>query len=162
MEANLSSTQMLTRIELLEAEKEYWQGLAERDALTDLPNRLGLERRTHARDGWFVLADLNGFKKAQDAHPDGHAYGDRILQEFADWLESNCRTKSGRSEDRVASRLGGDEFVVWCPTRAAARRIKQSIRSWVSEDGRVTSSAGLGKTLDAADAAMYVSKHEHV
>ncbi len=144
------------RIQQLEAEVEYWQCLAETDTLTSLPNRRQLERR--AQDGWFILCDLKGFKLAQDTHPDGHQYGDEILKEFAEFLEGSCRTKRGRAEDRIAARLGGDEFVVWCPTRHGARRIKMVVRSWTSQDGRVTACAGMGATLDAADAAMYMSK----
>ena len=163
MEANdprrdLSATVLLQRITLLEAQKEHWQQVAETDQLTDLPNRRALERRTHARDGWFILCDLAGFKHAQDTHPDGHAYGDRILKEFADFLEGSCRTNRGRSADRVAARLGGDEFVVWCPSRHGARRIKRLVRRWVSKDGRVAARAGMGKTIECADAAMYISR----
>lgn len=154
--SDLTSTQMLDRISVLEADRDRWQQLAETDKLTGLCNRLALERRTHARDGWFILADLNGFKAAQDAHIDGHAYGDRILRQFADYLESICRTNRGRSDDRVSSRLGGDEFVVWCPSRHGARRIKALVRAWKQDN--VTASAGMGKTIAAADAAMYLSK----
>jgi GGDEF domain-containing protein len=155
---DMTATQMVDRIILLEAERDRFQRLAETDQLTQLPNRRALERRTHARDGWFVMADLNGFKKAQDAHPDGHQYGDRILQEFAEFLDSSCRTGRGRCDDRVSSRLGGDEFVVWCPTNHGARRIKRLIRSWVSRDGQVRAAAGMGKDLESADGAMYMSK----
>lgn len=158
---DLTVTSLLRRIEIIEADRDRWQELAETDKLTELPNRLALERRTHAREGWFVLCDLNGFKTAQDAHPEGHLYGDRILQEFADFLESSCRTGRGRSDDRVASRLGGDEFVIWCPTRHGARRIKKCVRRWRSSDGKIGCAAGMGKSLDAADAAMYMNKRSH-
>lgn len=152
---------MLRRIELLEAERDRWQELAETDKLTGLPNRRALERRTHARQGWFVFCDLNGFKQAQDASPLGHDYGDAILQEFGDFLDSSTRTGRGRAADRVSARIGGDEFVVWCPTRHGARRIKQCVREWSSEDGKVGCAAGLGKTIEAADCAMYLNKNPH-
>tara|TARA_R110002167_G_C12707228_1_gene655101 strand:- start:12583 stop:13092 length:510 start_codon:yes stop_codon:yes gene_type:complete len=154
----LGATQLLDRIALLEARAEHWQHVAETDSLTELPNRRQLERRTDARDGWFVMCDLAGFKNAQDTHPDGHSYGDRILQEFADFLEGSTRTGRGRSEDRVAARTGGDEFIVWCPSRHGARRIKQLVRAWVSGDGRVAARAGMGKDIASADAAMYISR----
>jgi GGDEF domain-containing protein len=123
----------------------YWRHLAETDELTDLPNRRALERRTHARNGWFVLCDLNGFKYAQDRHPDGHAYGDTILCEFARYITNGYR-------------LHGDEFVIWCPTESEAKEIQQRIHAWRSSDGMVTCSAGVGKTLAAADQAMYLDK----
>lgn len=155
---DLSATQLIERIQILEATAAHWQEQAETDQLTELPNRRQLERRTDARDGWFVMCDLAGFKNAQDTHPEGHQYGDRILQEFADFLEASTRTGRGRSQDRVAARLGGDEFVVWCPSRHGARRIKQIVRQWQSADGRVAARSGLGKTICAADAAMYLSR----
>lgn len=161
MTTKLTATALLRRIELLEADRDRWQELAETDALTGLPNRRALERRTHARDGWFVLCDLNGFKAAQDAHLDGHAYGDDILREFGDFLDSSTRDGRGRAADRVSARVGGDEFVVWCATRHGARRIKERVRTWRSKDGKVGCAAGFGKTIEAADAAMYLSKHSH-
>lgn len=157
---DLSSTQMLNRIQLLEEQRDHWQDLAETDQLTGMANRHALERRTAGRiEGWYVVCDLDGFKSAQDMHPDGHAYGDRILREFADYLERSTRTNRGHSNDRVAARTGGDEFVVWCPSRHGARRIKRMVRAWLSHDQQVGASAGLGSSLEAADAAMYLSKN---
>lgn len=155
---NLSSTALLRRIAMLEADRDGWQEMAETDKLTGLPNRRALESRTHAREGWFVFCDLNGFKKAQDAADEGHDYGDAVLQAFGDFLDSITRTGRGRAADRVSARIGGDEFVVWCPTRHGARRIKRLARLWHSCDGKVGCAAGLGKTIEAADAAMYINK----
>lgn len=104
------------------------------------------------------MTDLDGFKRAQDLHPDGHAYGDRLLQEFAIFLRAICRTNPGRDSDRVAIRLHGDEFVVWTPHKNVARRIKGKIRGWHSYDGAVRASAGLGKDLQSADAALFIDK----
>jgi len=140
-----------SRIETLES-------LAYRDKLTGIHNRRYLEDRTSAREGFFVLCDLDGFKAAQDAHPEGHAYGDRILREFAEYLVAIVRTNRGRSVDRVAVRNGGDEFVVWCPTRHGARRIEKLVRMWRSRDSAVGASAGLGRDMATADANMYHDK----
>lgn len=140
------------------AEIETLRSLALKDKLTGLGNRNLLEQRTHARGGFFVLCDLDGFKRAQDAHPEGHIYGDRILREFADFLVAIIRTNRARSEDRVAIRLGGDEFCVWCPTRAAARRIKKLVRMWRSHDGAVGASAGMGLDMAHADATLFANK----
>lgn len=125
---------------------------ADTDDLTGLLNRRGLERRTRARNwGWYVAADLDGFKRAQDNHPEGHSHGDRILKAFAEWLEQNVR-----HGDIIPARIHGDEFLLWVETRAGARRIKDAIRAWCYEN--VTSSAGLGRTPEAADAALYLAK----
>lgn len=150
----MTRTLLMRRCELLEKELETEKRSAETDRLTRLGNSLALERRTHARDGWFVYCDLDGFKKAQDEHPAKHTYGDLILVEFADFLRSVTR----QSSDRVAARKGGDEFVVWVPTWEAATRLKLTIRCWLSEDGKVSASVGMGKDIAAADAAMYLDK----
>lgn len=127
---------------------------AELDAL-----RLIEERRTGARGGWFVLCDLDGFKAAQDAHHEGHAFGDRVLVEFARWLaESSRRGRTGRPADRVATRRGGDEFVVWCPTKVGARLIRNRVRKWTSRLCDVRASAGMGCNMGTADAALYINK----
>lgn len=132
---------------------------ADTDCLTGLLNRRGLQRRTLNRDwGFYVAADLNGFKVAQDGHPEGHEYGNRILVEFSDFIMDNTRQRDMRARDILASRTGGDEFTIWTETRAGARRIKHAIREWVSKDGKVTSSAGMGETASAADAACYLNK----
>ena len=127
--------------------------------LTGLLNRRGLTRRTQSRDwGYFVVADLDGFKAAQDSDPRGHAYGDDILVEFADFLMMNTRQRDMRARDLLAARIGGDEYAIWTETRAGARRIKQAIREWVSKDGQVRASAGMGDDLEAADGALYTNK----
>ena len=138
---------------LLQAEKDALEIEAHQDQLTGIGNRRLLEKRASGRGGWFVLADLNGFKAAQDAHPRGHAYGDEVLIEFAEFLLSESRADS---EDRVAVRLGGDEFVVWCQTKAGAERIQSAIRAWSS--GPVSSSAGMGRDMESADANLYQDK----
>lgn len=124
------------------------------DSLTGLHNRRFVESRTRGRGGWFVLCDLDGFKRAQDGHPRGHAYGDEILVEFARYLLTEAQG------ERVAARMGGDEFVVWCPTKAAATRIRDGVRQWASADGRVGASAGMGRDMESADAALYIDKQK--
>lgn len=132
---------------------------ADTDELTGLLNKRGLRRRTFGRDwGFFVVADLNGFKVAQDAHKDGHAHGDLILAEFAEYLVRIVRDGELRARATVIARTGGDEFTVWTETRACARRMRDEIRAWHSAHGNVTASAGMGADQSAADAAMYLHK----
>lgn len=85
--------------------------MAERDALTGLLNRRGMENRLGAAlDGLdgnglaLMLVDLDGFKAVNDTL--GHDAGDRVLAWVARQLEAVVR----RSD--LVARLGGDEFVV--------------------------------------------------
>jgi len=150
---------MRNRLRDAEDAKDAFMLQADTDKLTGLFNRRGFERRTEHRDwGWFLVADLDNFKPAQDAHPEGHVYGDRILREFADFLIANTRQGELRVSDMLIARTGGDEFTIWCETRAGARRIRGAIREWTSQDGRVRSSAGLGQDQAAADNACYMNK----
>lgn len=106
-----SSIRMLTgRLQqaLAEAERR-----SERDPLTDVLNRRGLEltvesivarARRAGADVAVLLADLDHFKRVNDAH--GHATGDAVLVATAAAMH-----RSLRAEDAVA-RLGGEEFAV--------------------------------------------------
>src|SRR4051794_21983872 len=86
----------------------------ERDPLTGLTNRRGLDRRLEPllepdaeRPGptWAVLyVDLDDFKDVNDRF--GHRTGDKVLEVVGQILD-----KGTREEDLVA-RVGGDEFVV--------------------------------------------------
>lgn len=87
---------------------------AERDLLTGLANRRGMEhfldqalRRATERglECGVMLLDLDGFKAINDAH--GHATGDAVLKEVARRMAQRVRHHT----DQVA-RLGGDEFVL--------------------------------------------------
>lgn len=132
---------------------------ADTDELTGLLNKRGLRRRTFGRNwGYFVVADLDGFKAAQDAHPDGHTFGDTVLAEFAEFLVRIVRDGELRARATILARTGGDEFTVWTETRACARRMRDEIRAWSSPHGNVTASAGMGPDQKAADAAMYLDK----
>ena len=87
--------------------------MAEKDALTGLPNRAlffdrlesALARALRGGSGLSVLyLDLDRSKDVNDTH--GHAIGDRVLVEFARRLRNVVR-----ASDTVA-RLAGDEFAV--------------------------------------------------
>lgn len=157
----MSTRASLTRA-LLDAEDRTDRMRMEADtcSLTGLLNRRGFLRRTANRDwGWYVAVDLDGFKAAQDAHPDGHEHGDGILREFAEFLYANTRQGSpARDRDLIAARTGGDEFTLWTETRVGAQRIKKTIRTWRDASGAVTASAGIGVDAGAADGACYLHK----
>ena len=85
--------------------------LSQRDALTGLLNRPGLEEWLAARDhdvraGTVALlyVDLDRFKPVNDTF--GHLAGDRVLREIARRLQELVRPA-----DAVA-RIGGDEFAL--------------------------------------------------
>ena len=149
---------------------------AETDALTGLPNRTLLTRRTadslvESGDAGaaLLLIDLDRFKEVNDTL--GHHVGDRFLQVIAKRL-----SVAVRPSDTVV-RLGGDEFAVLLPATDAvaaeetARRLLDSICAPVVLEGLqvdVHASIGIavapehGADLDAllqhADVAMYLAK----
>lgn len=143
---------LLARIARLEAENEQLRDELNHDELTGLKNRRALQE--YDGEGWYVYGDLDGFKEAQDAHPNGHDFGDEILREFALFLRTETR-----NTDLVAFRHGGDEFAVWAPSQESAKAIRDRVRKWSSRhDSGVTCSAGIGSPLEAADAAMFIDK----
>ncbi|MQA11566.1 MAG: diguanylate cyclase [Pseudonocardiaceae bacterium] len=86
---------------------------AERDTLTGLTNRLGLERTApdllarasaEGRVAHLVLIDVDWFKGVNDVA--GHAAGDAALREIAQLLRQECR------QDDLVARWAGDEFVI--------------------------------------------------
>ncbi len=135
------------------------RNMADRDFLTQLPNRrsfeAGLQRelarlKRNGGTATLVVIDIDHFKQVNDSF--GHPSGDRVLREFASILAKNCR-----ANDLVA-RLGGEEFYVLLPdtTIETAGIWADRIRQEVAEarfDGenavRVTISIGLA-ALDGA------------
>ncbi len=89
-------------------EARMLEQLSERDALTGLLNRRGLEAQFDEffRRGFdtFALIDLDRFKQVNDVH--GHQVGDAALIACAHALRNN------HDPDLMAARLGGEEFVV--------------------------------------------------
>ncbi len=145
------------------AEAEELRELLTVDPQTQLGSKWAYVRRCGPMDGhrlghnvFVVFCDLNGFKTAQDAHPDGHVHGNRILEEFSEFVRDAIR-----HDDPEAYRTGGDEFVIRCSNQNAARRIRDMVRIWRSEvDLVVTCAAGLGPDYATADANCYFNKRE--
>lgn len=163
--------------------------IAERDALTKLPNRTVLiERLEKILEAFrpdnetydaILFMDLDNFKIINDSL--GHHAGDELLNQVADRLRACVRSHDtallGRGE---TVRLGGDEFVVLLermPRATDAVRVAQRIVERIAEPFRlgdrtvhVGSSVGVAfvdgvadrpeQLLQNADTAMYRAKVE--
>lgn len=148
---------------------------SERDALTGLLNRRGLDNA--ARGKAFetqpvavVHCDIDHFKRVNDRF--GHAAGDEVLKRLAALIERMAPA------DALSARFGGEEFVILLPgmTMAEAAGLAQRIRaglaaeSWNGMDETVTASFGVsqcapsdhgfGDAINRADAALYSAKAE--
>ncbi len=148
------------------------------DALTRLSNRrrlegdLDAECKRCARYGRplaFVMLDVDNFKAFNDSH--GHPKADTALQAVAEVIEGCTRATD------TAYRYGGEEFCVLLRETTAedamhfAERVRQRIeqRFESGELKGITASFGVADfraetpapraLLEAADAAMYESKH---
>jgi diguanylate cyclase (GGDEF)-like protein len=151
---------------------------ARSDGLTGLANRRHCEERLLAEVARseryeyplaVVLCDIDEFKAANDTH--GHAFGDLVLQAFADVLRDTLR------DIDISSRWGGEEFLIVLPGTTlegaidAAERIRTSFAKLElqAEDAtaRMTASFGVAgfvagaaalELVGAADEALYEAK----
>ena len=153
--------------------------LANRDALTGLPNRRSFFARLDATiaeggpDGGALaigVIDLDGFKPVNDTF--GHAAGDEVLREVARRLESALAGVGW------AARLGGDEFglIIEGGTDVAAlgRSVCEALRRpYTLRTGTAQIGASIGFATDPAagdlpellveraDYALYYAKAHH-
>jgi diguanylate cyclase (GGDEF)-like protein len=148
------------------------------DALTRLFNRRRLDEdleseckrcSRYERPLAFVMIDVDHFKAFNDSH--GHPRADVVLQEVAEVIAGCVRTTD------TAYRYGGEEFCILLRETTAeeamhlAERVRQRIelRFASGETPGVTASFGVAEfstatpmpraLVEAADAAMYESKH---
>jgi diguanylate cyclase (GGDEF)-like protein len=158
---------------------EKLRALASTDPLTGLLNRRALE--TGARSAMAlslhdnrplaaILVDLDQFKNINDSF--GHSFGDMVLTQVAEALQSNMRTTD------LLGRIGGDEFAIVLQNtdhgtaQGIAERVRESLASLEIVDKlskvRVSASIGLAQldrsTLDweqlivHCDRALYAVK----
>ena len=158
--------------------------VADRDALTGIPNRRALLRvidseiaamrsrciaRPDGKEACLAYIDVDHFKKVNDAH--GHGAGDAVLLGLADRLTENLR----RSD--TLGRMGGEEFALWMPgvTLRDAKDLVDRLRRVIADEpfdtpaGPVTVTISIGVTafqavdnlvhlMHRADMAMYSAK----
>ena len=135
---------------------------AQRDPLTGLGNRNGLESRLAAmRPGdAALLVDLDHFKRINDNA--GHSAGDQVLRDFGAVVRTVLR---GRD---YAIRYGGEEILILLPGSgvAGAHTLDTRLRAaWAQAQPAVTYSAGIAivgeglrPVVARADEAMYTAK----
>jgi len=149
------------------------------DPLTEMPNRRALMDRMgqeweriqrHGGSLSLIMADIDHFKRVNDTY--GHTIGDKVLQEVAKGIVSQCRVID------LPARYGGEEFAVTVPYETVqgatvlAERCRQAIAEAQvivgDQEVRVTASFGVASAVDvlsvgalvkAADDALYQAKH---
>ncbi len=156
-------------------QNEELQVLAQRDPLTGVSNRrfflenFGEQFLSAVQGGeevCCVMADIDDFKKINDAH--GHLAGDEVIRRVADVLKSEVR-----SSDAIC-RFGGEEFCIFLRDLAIdkatliADRLRRRVAAPAFARVPVTVSFGVTSSLfgagswqelvKQADDALYASK----
>jgi len=162
----------------LQKDKEKFQDMAYKDALTGMYNRrfffenvsilIEQAKRTNTPT-CIVMYDIDNFKKVNDTY--GHDMGDVVLKDFANTIKSNIRKSD------IAARLGGEEFAVFLYNTdvengfKVADKIRQSFENSTHTLNDITikctCSGGIyqiqqeddiDSALKKADEALYVAK----
>ena len=163
-------------------DNERLRQLSATDELTGLYNRRYFEQflETQMRLGLrhdypvsVLYLDLDGFKEVNDRL--GHAGGDEVLQQFAQFVRQNVR------DCDVVARIGGDELAIVLVqedpsgARVLAKRLLRSVRRhpFLARHAAVSLTVSIGSAsypddslsdgrdlLNAADRAMFVAKRQ--
>ncbi len=168
---------VLARTEELEKIQVALQHLANTDRLTQIPNRVLLDRVLEKEFSQsdpvdnplsIILIDLDYFKKVNDTF--GHQVGDEVLVGTAKLFKAAIRTSD------TIGRWGGEEFLLICPgtpltdALALAEKIRITLANHhFPKVGKKTASFGvathiLGDTLHSiisrSDKALYTAKEK--
>ena len=177
---NLRLEQMESESEQLRQRLVMERQQAMTDPLTNVPNRLGYEKRiSHEFARWqrygnpltVLLCDIDHFKRINDTY--GHRAGDRALMAIAKTIGQPLR------ETDFVARIGGEEFIVLLPEIAledaipAAEKLRAAVEvcEFVYEGTPVpiTMSGGIasfseGDSIESvykrADKALYLAKEQ--
>lgn len=123
---------------------------AQRDVLTDLPNRLAYDDRLKMEIArWqryhtplcIVVWDIDYFKKVNDQY--GHQVGDKVLIHI-----SNIFINHIRKSDFIA-RFGGEEFIMLLPhtNKHSAVKVTENLRNLIAQNPLVILNKPLSITL---------------
>jgi len=119
-----SDRQLRDRTRQAEQANRLLREIGHEDSLTQLLNRLGLEReldkylslcRRSGQPLAVIMMDLDGFKAYNDTW--GHAAGDQALATVGSALRGRARASD------VVGRLGGDEFCILIPSTRPDRAV---------------------------------------
>ncbi len=115
------------RIEKESVKNKFFEEMALKDALTDMPNRRSYDRfeneiKEKNISGWVISIDLNDLKYVNDTY--GHNVGDDMIIYFSDIIKKEVLV----NPYLTMFRMGGDEFLVfWQATR------KLDLNEWVNK-----------------------------
>ncbi|UHS58243.1 MULTISPECIES: GGDEF domain-containing protein [Agrobacterium] len=132
------------------------QSESEKDALSELANRRGFDRRvgsllkeSKAGPHAVIICDLDHFKSINDTY--GHHIGDLVIQSFGELLRNYAPATS------ATGRIGGEEFAVFLPSTPldTALSLAQTLRKATTTiEGlplRPTASFGVASLSAASD-----------
>ena len=165
------------RTKEIDEKNKLLEDLAIKDNLTKLYNRNKLDEvlinesnRTNRYEHTFgvILLDIDNFKSVNDTY--GHQMGDKVLQEFAQILQTNSRKTD------TVGRWGGEEFLIICSDTefdgilTQTKKLKEKIENFrFSINEQKTASFGIslytkGESLKdmikRADDCLYEAKKE--
>ncbi|TWJ16545.1 GGDEF domain-containing protein [Geobacter argillaceus] len=155
--------------EKLRADTDRLSGLLNKQAFRVRTEEEMLRARRYIHPLSLAFIDLDNFKQINDIQ--GHARGDKLLQQIGDTIKQTIR------ETDIAGRIGGDEFAICFPeisdaqVRKAVDKLVKALDIMTSQSGwQVTASIGvvtcieICETYDAilskADELMYVAKEK--
>ncbi len=180
LEAVLFSLGLADKALRYRRERDNLLSLSERDELTGIRNRRGLQRalseladtaRRDRRPLSILFCDIDHFKTVNDRY--GHEVGDHCLRFVSDAIDRELRSND------VCGRQGGEEFLALLPyadlsdALAIAERIRKRVRAQPLQFGEhevsLTISIGAAQADDdfkgdfdnlirSADQAMYIAK----
>lgn len=102
-------------------------GLQNRHLVTGVLEDAVYRFRRYQRPATVMMADLDHFKKLNDAH--GHLFGDQVLKQVGERLQSVLR-----QNDRLF-RVGGEEFLIVLPETklGEAQVVAEKLRALIAE-----------------------------
>ncbi len=123
-----SITYYVTDVSLWWSEIHLLRQQSNRDVLTNLYNRRGLNERLESLFaepekigyGMMIMLDADGLKKINDIY--GHHTGDEYLKKIADIIRETL------GENSVYARLGGDEFAVFLYQYSSYQEVENAVQ----------------------------------